>query len=209
MNLNIKYWEVTLSILKNLTNDHRLYILNDDVLDQFKQIAASFEDQLDDAIPRNLNINVYTTVYNMWIVLQPHSPKFVYDEEKQLTHLCAFFQLEQVANYKQVKDYKQKISGHVNQIYLFAFYISVGLIQWLNTIAKQAGEIEIIEYYEDEKIFLTIEQSFNKDSFDQELLYQKILIQLMRNDIQTHPHFDQLISKAIQQTEDFYFQMYN
>ena len=197
-------------MLKNLTNDHCLYILNDDVLDQFKQIAASFGTQLDDALPRNpFNINVYVTVYNMWIVLQPHSSKFVFDEERQLTHLCAFYQLKQVGNFKQVKDYKQKISGNINQIYLFAFYISMGLIQWLNTIAKQAGEIEIIEYYEDEEIFLTIEQDFNKDSFDQELLYQKILIQLMINDIQTHPHFNQLINKAIQQTEDFYFQMYN
>ena len=63
MIISIKYLEVTLSILKNLTNDHCLYILNDDVLDQFKQIAASFGTQLDDALPRNpFNINVYGTM---------------------------------------------------------------------------------------------------------------------------------------------------
>ena len=55
-------------MLKKLTNEHCLFIVNDDVLAQFKKIAASFEDQLSDAILENLPaINTYVTVYNVWI----------------------------------------------------------------------------------------------------------------------------------------------
>lgn len=193
-------------MLNKLTNEHCLFIVNDDVLAQFKKIAATFEEQLSDAILENLPaINTYFTVYNVWIALQPHSPKFTFDLEKPFTYLCAFYQVDQLGNFKQVQNYITQCKGEPDQIYLFSFFVSLGLIQWTKKIVIEAGEIELIEDYENENLCSITELDFERESFEQVLMDEKLLIQLMTDDIRNKPHFEKLITEAVQQTTDFYF----
>ena len=193
-------------MLKKLTNEHCLFIVNDDVLAQFKQIAASFEDQLSDALLEDLSmINTYVTVYNVWIALQPYSPEFTFDLEKPFTYLCAFYQIDQLANVDQVQNYITQSKDDPGRIYLFSFFVSMGLVQWTKNIVEQAGEIELIEDYEDEELFSITELDIEKESFNQVLMDEKLLIQFMTDDIRNKPHFERLINNAIQQATDFYF----
>ncbi len=191
-------------MIAHVTNDECIFVSNDELLQQFKNLADLFEEQLNKDIPKYLKEeNIYGHLYNTWLALLPDSRRIFFDETKRFSHAFLFYCIQQVSKHKRTQQFIQFLNNDSEKQFVFTFYLTIEALLWTETVISRVQEDEDLTYCD---LKMTIKHTFcdvEDTRFSTTLLFQKKILQAMIQS-QQEDELSRHIANAVQRTNEFY-----
>lgn len=194
---------LTKTSIISLSQQMILYVINEEDLEHFKDIACMHVEKLPPTIPDSLqNLNIFVTVSNVWFALK-YDKHYYLDETRRMTHAAAYFQLEYISRYRSLQQFISLYKLSDVQLFFLAYFVGLASMNWVISIMERIDMLTLIEHYSDENNFILNDQYLPNDTFQRELFYQTIYMkEMVKNSSQT-TEFNDALDRAINETKIF------
>lgn len=184
---------------KNLNKHESLFVVDNQILDEFKYLAenVSFYDELKVGIQLNSKSR-WAIIFSFWCFLLEDQRNIIMDYEKMMIYSSNFYCLNLLRNDKNIQAFLKEKTFNAERAYVLAYYLACELMLLMKNATAQEEKAHLIyQKYEQKEYFLLHEKLYDKPLDATLYVEQKVFVSIFSHHFHVTKLFQQHVNNGI------------
>lgn len=189
-----------------LTLQHSLYIIDEQLLHDFRTIAeqTSLTDDVTAALSHNALDN-FAVVLQIWCLLVSEERNIYLNFEKSMAYSCNFFSLNLLRNDAKIKQFIKVHSLNEQTKYVLAYHLAVAMLQWVDQLllGHKNGQELMKTNLERDYFLLSDAEPLTTNDTHELYVQQKFMTHLLASSVSQSSLYHELIEDALRNVRHY------